>query len=808
MNKILLLLFVTLVLSYKTFATVIYVNALATGNNDGSSWFNAFANLQDAIQFAEPGDSIWVAEGTYYPTIDENRYAYFELKQGVKWFGGFLGNETSFEERNWEDYPCVLSGDIGIEGDSTDNSYTIVYTAYTDSTTVMDGFVIAYGNADSEETGEPFRGPTKGGGGMYVMGAENNNQATPVIRNCTFRNNFARNYGGGLFLNGFNNGTASPSIELCTFKDNHAQFWGGGIYKGGGVYGDSAQLINYCLWQNNKALFGGGFYIHDTHGNRELIIQSCNFFGNRSTEGNAISVNDENDAGALILRNSEFSNNGAENTPSSTIEIFSQDTTSDLTVTDCIFEHNTFSSTAGISISFFSIQSGKKSIEINKTRFRNNSIVGGDILRLTGTFKLIVNNSLFYKNRLDDIGGVINLGNSNTIIDINNTGFINNRYGDVNSGVISFSSNGENRILNISNSIFWNNKKGNNSYENNINGEELVVNMQNSIIDFNNCDSIFNTELSTSVINCQNILYNQYPEFIDTTNGDFRLTPCSPAVNAGTNIVLDSTNLFDLDNAPRISEGIVDIGPYEVQAPLSVESVDIACPYDTGDATVNFNFSGAEQPLSYAWENENENGTGNSNLLTGSYQFTVTDANGCSRSIPVEIATPENLSVDFSVINASSAIASDGSITINSISGGTAPYIYLWSNGATTSSINNLSTGMYSLAVTDANECTYVYTIEVDFISSLSIQNSDTEFLVYPTLVQASRKIFLRANESFRGELDVVLIDAKGSHVFRRSLFIDQSGSAWIEVPKHSGVYFLILSSENKISTQKILVTD
>jgi len=71
--------------------SVIYVDIDATGNNDGTSWSNAFTDLQDALDKAFDGDEIWVAEGTYKPTDTDDSNVSFELGEGVTLYGGFDG---------------------------------------------------------------------------------------------------------------------------------------------------------------------------------------------------------------------------------------------------------------------------------------------------------------------------------------------------------------------------------------------------------------------------------------------------------------------------------------------------------------------------------------------------------------------------------------------------------------------------------------------------------------------------------------------------------------------------------------------
>lgn len=85
----------------------------AKGNQTGETWADAFVDLQDALDCVAAGDEIWVASGLYKPDRGTGiRTQSFILPSGVAVYGGFAGNETSRERRNWYQNPTILDGDL------------------------------------------------------------------------------------------------------------------------------------------------------------------------------------------------------------------------------------------------------------------------------------------------------------------------------------------------------------------------------------------------------------------------------------------------------------------------------------------------------------------------------------------------------------------------------------------------------------------------------------------------------------------------------------------------------------------------
>ncbi len=129
-------------------------------------------------------------------------------------------------------------------------------------------------------------------------------------------------------------------------------------------------------------------------------------------------------------------------------------------------------------------------------------------------------------------------------------------------------------------------------------------------------------------------------------------------------------------------------------------------------------------PYQYQWSSSAQNAGVLNNLPAGTYQVTVTDAVGCTGTAIHEITQPPQIVVSDLITHILCRGDTNGDITLN-VTGGVSPYIYTWSNGASSSHISSLAAGAYSVVITDMNNCTYqgFYTVnqpekavEVDLI--------------------------------------------------------------------------------------------
>ena len=169
-------------------------------------------------------------------------------------------------------------------------------------------------------------------------------------------------------------------------------------------------------------------------------------------------------------------------------------------------------------------------------------------------------------------------------------------------------------------------------------------------------------------------------------------------------------------------------GNVQVGAPpvlnISATPSNIACNGDNNGA-INVTTTGGTPGYSYRW-NDGVTSEDRTNLAAGTYGVTVTDANGCTDNVTVQINEPNVLNVNESITNVLCNGDASGSIVLT-VTGGTPAYSYAWSNGATSRVLNNLTAGTYTVTVTDANECTLVESYTVTEPNELIISGTTTD---------------------------------------------------------------------------------
>ncbi len=158
---------------------------------------------------------------------------------------------------------------------------------------------------------------------------------------------------------------------------------------------------------------------------------------------------------------------------------------------------------------------------------------------------------------------------------------------------------------------------------------------------------------------------------------------------------------------------------------LTTSATDATCNA-TCDGSTTVSVSGGTSPYTYLWDDPLSQTTATaSGLCAGTYNVTVTDANGCTASGSVTVNEPSAISLSASVNDATCGNC-DGSISVT-LAGGTSPYTYLWNNGVIGSTVNALCSGVYTVTVTDANGCSFSQNITVNDIGSPTTSSTKTD---------------------------------------------------------------------------------
>ncbi|PKR81340.1 hypothetical protein CW751_04600 [Brumimicrobium salinarum] len=179
----------------------LYVDDDATGNNDGSSWADAFTDLNDALlhvasSSSYDGSEIWIAEG-FYTRLSNTQS--FIVDNNALLYGGFAGNETDLNQRDISNHPTIISGDVGWNdtgAPSSSNSYMMydnaahVFKVQSSNRALFDGLII-----------ERAYSTTESGGGINVISSSLENLQ---ISNCIIRENVANSRAGVSYYTDFN----------------------------------------------------------------------------------------------------------------------------------------------------------------------------------------------------------------------------------------------------------------------------------------------------------------------------------------------------------------------------------------------------------------------------------------------------------------------------------------------------------------------------------------------------------------------------------------------------------------------------
>lgn len=450
----------------------LYVNINVNGGTgDGSSWANAIPQLADALLYAKQQNNytsanplkIFVAKGTYKPMYNfatanntSARDHSFLMIKNVMVYGGFdPANYITTLNDNRILPPAtggsVLSGDIGVANDDTDNCYHVVVAANDVEIALLDGFTITQGNADGMgavaivdyTTSTVITFKQYVGAGMCIW------NSSPALSNISINNNIAK-YGGGLF----NTGNVSSVYSNVTIKNNSASVFGGGICNTSDVayINGSNQTVaanvnigNFTL-NNNSASIGGGMYNNDA----TISFSNAVINNNSATDGGGI-YNDNSTiisiSQSTLDSNLAFSGGGAIANDAAEVTLNNVNIQNNTSAADGGGMYNLNNSTITISNSDISNNTGvsgggiynfnNPTITISNTDISDNTGVSGGGIYNHNSNNINISQSTLSSNSAISGGGMYNM-NSNPVL--TNVIISNNSGGSYGGGIYNNNS--------------------------------------------------------------------------------------------------------------------------------------------------------------------------------------------------------------------------------------------------------------------------------------------------------------------------------------------------------------------------------
>lgn len=214
---------------------------------------------------------------------------------------------------------------------------------------------------------------------------------------------------------------------------------------------------------------------------------------------------------------------------------------------------------------------------------------------------------------------------------------------------------------------------------------------------------------------------------------------------------------------------------------------NISC-YGGSNGVISASVSGGTFPYHYSWSNTTDSISTIIDVMAGSISLEVSDAQGCTVSEIIVMTEPDSINTVTSVSSNYNGYAiscygqNDGSIHVDTITGGVSPYAMSWSNGVNTPTISNLSAGTYSLFITDFNGCVDTTQLTLNEPNELLANSSVTGVSCYG----GSDGIINLVSTGGVGQIDLIWSNGDTAHI------IDNLSSNW---------YTYNLTSLNNCST-------
>lgn len=720
-----------------------YVRAAAANGGTGGNWEQAFSQLTDALRVAKAGDAIHIATGTYRAPQTERLVA-FRLPAGITLRGGFQGQSIT-ELPDPVRYPTRLLGEVIAPGSSSMNLCVLTVEGTSTLPTVLMGLVFAYASSGTSAVASAA--------GIWIP--EQTTLDHLLLRHCIFEN---------LVCTG-----AAVAIEgrVKTLR------WAS------------------CAWLRNKVM-GSLVYLK---GNvvKAVSVDSCRFLANQSGLLLDMQAIEAGVLGKMDVSHCFFESNhctqAAFRTEGSRVTWF-QDTMwrnvvagalmepqntqpglSEQRVVNCWFQHNAYSTWFVEAPSRFGLSDNAHLSCVQSAFTRNRGLLYRSPSTKINKTKLTA--EWHFCTFADNVKGLVAGADSTDFwLDIRridsvrfNSCILADTLGD---GVLCAS-------------------------------DQSVVQLRHSLL------ATFSQQqvLSASRLHLDwgpGNLTQMPPMFVDTAQGNYRLQPCSPAIDAGDGQRAAAEHLaFDLQAKPRQANRAPDVGAWETARFIRRDSIQhVDCSAEGGVVIYSGQYC---PPLHYEWTMGGTGTKGESptQLAPGTYVFTVTDAMGIVLHDTVQVLADAQFKVESEVTYPSAPTFTNGGIRLYSPSGGSPPYRVRWNTGSTSPQLTDLLPNVYTATVTDAKNCRLVKIFDLR-LTATSTPVMPTALRMHPNPVVCGGQLYFAALPE---KMQISVWDIQG-RLWTRT--IATSPICSIAAPIEAGWYWVHFVSDTNHWVQKLRV--
>lgn len=288
------------------------------------------------------------------------------------------------------------------------------------------------------------------------------------------------------------------------------------------------------------------------------------------------------------------------------------------------------------------------------------------------------------------------------------------------------------------------------------------------------------------------------PGITNASAGTFDPATAGPGTHTITYEVTDPNGCF------ARSSTVIKVNELPV---ISGSVKDVLCPGDANGA-IEVDVEGGAPPYDYAWSN-GATTQDIDEVTAGSYTLTVTDAKGCVETATFNVGTQSTpITVNSQITNATAPVYTNGAIDIT-VSGGTPPYFFDWSNEATTEDVSGLRPDTFRVTITDALGCSYSFSFEVKADFGLVVDpndlSSNIELFPNPTKDVINIRIVMNGLSE---DMEMTMFDVLGRKVYERADEVHNTYNHTIDMRgMASGQYMIRFKVGDKFVTKKFVLT-